>query len=136
MKSIKNNKIIRNLFQKLYYQLCQRHFYALTGPIRSLPDFIIIGTARSGTTSLFYNICEHPSVIPAAYDEVGFFDSNYHLGINWYRSMFPTKKHMEKVKKKYQICYDWRRYPFLHMESHSGKTYFKNYPKRKIDSSF
>ena len=41
---------------------------------------------RSGSTSLYYNICEHPSVLEASYDEIGFFDSNYHLGLNWYRS--------------------------------------------------
>jgi hypothetical protein len=90
MKLIKNNKILHRLFQKLYYEYYQRNIYALTGPIRSLPDFIIIGTARSGTTSLYYNICQHPCVIPAAYDELGFFDSNFHLGLNWYRSLFPT----------------------------------------------
>ena len=90
MKSLKNNKIIQSLFQKLYYQLYQRNLYAITGPIRSLPDFIIIGTVRSGTTSLYYNICHHTCILPAAYDELGFFDSNFHLGLNWYRSLFPT----------------------------------------------
>ena len=132
MKSIKNNKIIRNLFQKLYYQLCQRHFYALTGPIRSLPDFIIIGTARSGTTSLFYNICEHPSVIPAAYDEVGFFDSNYHLGINWYRSMFPTKKHMEKVKKNTKFAMTGEDTPFYIWSPTVARRILKIIPNVKL----
>ena len=105
MKFIKNNKTIHNLFRKFYYQLYQRNFYALTGPIRSLPDFIIIGTARSGTTSLYYNICQHPCVLPAAYDELGFFDSNYHLGLNWYRSLFPTffSKWIVKHNKKFAI---------------------------------
>lgn len=84
------NKTLRIIFQKLYYQLYQRNIYALTGPIRSLPNFIIIGTARSGSTSLYYNICKHPCVLSAAYDELGFFDSNFHLGLNWYRSLFPT----------------------------------------------
>jgi hypothetical protein len=90
MKLIKNNKIIHDLYQKLYYQFYKRNIYALTGPIRSLPDFIIIGTARSGSTSLYYNICQHPCVLSAAYDELGYFDSNFHLGLNWYRSLFPT----------------------------------------------
>ena len=105
MKFVKNNKVIHDLFQKLYYQLYQRNFYALTGPIRSLPDFIIIGTARSGTTSLYYNICQHPCVLPAAYDELGFFDSNFHLGLNWYRSLFPTlfSKWIVKHNKKFAI---------------------------------
>ena len=99
------HKTLHSLFQKLYYQLYQRNIYALTGPVRSLPDFIIIGTVRSGTTSLYYNICQHPCVIPAAYDELGFFDSNYHLGLNWYRSLFPTffSKWIVRQNKKYAI---------------------------------
>ena len=105
MKFLKNNKIIHDLYQKLYYQLYKRNIYALTGPIRSLPDFIIIGTARSGSTSLYYNICQHPCVLSAAYDELGYFDSNFHLGLNWYRSLFPTlfSKWILKQKKQFAI---------------------------------
>ncbi len=105
MKLLTNNKIIHGLYQKLFYQFYQRNIYALTGPIRSLPDFIIIGTARSGSTSLYYNICQHPCVLSAAYDELGYFDSNFHLGLNWYRSLFPTlfSKWLVKRKKQYAI---------------------------------
>ena len=101
----KKHKTFHTVFQRVYYQFFKRHIFAITGPIRSLPDFIIIGTARSGTTSLYYNICQHPCVIPAAYDELGFFDSNFHLGLNWYRSLFPTIlfKWIVKIKNKHAI---------------------------------
>ena len=101
---IKHKKLHR-LSQRVYHELYKRHFYALTGPIRSLPDFIIIGTVRSGTTSLYYNLCEHPCIISAAYDELGFFDSNFNLGLNWYRSFFPTilHKYFVKICKKYAL---------------------------------
>ena len=72
----------------------------MTASMRVLPDFIIIGSMKCGTTSLYYDICEHPCTLAAAYDEIGFFDSNFHLGINWYRSMFPRKKQIEDVKQK------------------------------------
>jgi len=85
------------------HQLFKRHVYALTGKTRVLPDFIIIGAMKSGTTSLYNYICEHPCVLPAAYDEIGFFDSNFHLGLNWYRSFFPTKKQIDTVKQKQGI---------------------------------
>ncbi|MCV0410556.1 sulfotransferase [Nitrosopumilus sp.] len=96
---------IHRVFQRFYYQFVKRHIFAISGPLRSLPDFIIIGTARSGTTSLYYNICQHPCVLPAAYDELGFFDSNFHLGLNWYRSLFPTlfSKWIVKHNKKFAI---------------------------------
>ena len=86
---------IKNIYRKFYYQFLKRNYSAVTSSLRVLPDFIIFGSVRSGSTSLYYDICEHPSVIPAAYDEIGFFDSNYHLGINWYRSMFPKKNRYE-----------------------------------------
>ncbi len=102
---IKKHQKIHTIFQLFYYQFFKRHIFAISGPIRLLPDFIIIGTARSGTTSLYYNICQHPCVLPAAYDELGFFDSNFHLGLNWYRSLFPTlfSKWMVKHNKKFAI---------------------------------
>ena len=40
--------------------------------MRTLPDFIIIGAMKSGTT-LYNYICEHPCVLPVAYDEIGFY---------------------------------------------------------------
>ncbi len=102
---LKKHPKIHTIFQRFYYQFFKRHIFAISGPIRLLPDFIIIGTARSGTTSLYYNICQHPCVLPAAYDELGFFDSNFHLGLNWYRSLFPTlfSKWMVKHNKKFAI---------------------------------
>jgi len=99
--STKNNSKVHNILQKIKYQLIGRHFYAITGPLRVLPDFIIIGAMKSGTTSLYYNICEHPCVKPASYDEIGFFDVNFHLGKNWYRSMFPTILEKQRTISKF-----------------------------------
>ena len=57
---------------------------------RLLPDFVIIGTAKSGTTSLYAWLCEHPCVEPATHKEVHYFDYNYYRGVDWYRAHFPT----------------------------------------------
>jgi len=92
------NSSFRRSASRSYHRFVKRGISGITASSRVLPNFIIIGTVRSGSTSLYYNICEHPSVLSANYDEIGFFDSNYHLGINWYRSMFPTQKKMENVK--------------------------------------
>ena len=102
---LKKHHYLHIIFQRFYYQFFKRHIFAISGPIRSLPDFIIIGAVRSGTTSLYYNICQHPCVLSAAYDELGFFDSNFHLGLNWYRSLFPTlfSKWIVKYNKKFAI---------------------------------
>ena len=84
----------------------------MTANSRVLPDFIIIGTVRSATTSLYYNMCKHPSILPAFTDEIGFFDSNYHLGIEWYKSMFPKKAEMDKIKEKTKFSITGEDTPF------------------------
>ena len=132
MNMVKKNKIIHQLYQKLFYQIYKRNIYALTGPIRSLPDFIIIGTARSGTTSLYYDICQHPCVLPAAYDELGYFDSNYHLGQNWYRSLFPTLFSKWLVKQKKQFAITGEDTPFYIWDPIVAKRILKNLPKIKL----
>lgn len=62
----------------------------ISSPMRVLPNFIIIGAQRSGTTYLYNILLTHPSVIPAFRKEVHFFDKNFHRGLAWYRAHFPT----------------------------------------------
>ena len=107
-----NTGKIRNSVSSSYHTYLKRGISGITSSSRVLPNFIIIGTVRSGTTSLYYNICEHPSVLPADYDEIGFFDSNFQLGINWYRSMFPTKADMKKIRRETQYAITGEDTPF------------------------
>ena len=120
------------LVQRSYFQFFKRHIFGITGPIRSLPDFIIIGTARSGTTSLYYNICQHQCVLTAAYDELGFFDSNYHLGLNWYRSLFPTLFSKWVVKQKTQFAITGEDTPFYIWNPLVAKRILKIIPNVKL----
>ena len=62
----------------------------ISSPMRVLPNFIIIGAQRSGTTYLYNLLKFHPSVLPAFRKEVHFFDKNYHRGLAWYKAHFPT----------------------------------------------
>ena len=66
-------------------------FRLITGPIRVLPDFLIIGAQKAGTTSLYNYLISHPSIIPSFRKEVGYFDSNFEKDLIWYKSFFPTK---------------------------------------------
>jgi hypothetical protein len=56
------------------------------------PDFIIIGSQKGGTSSLYHHLTRHPHIRPAARKEVHFFDENYSKGLAWYRSHFPPVK--------------------------------------------
>lgn len=67
-----------------------------TASSRVLPDFLIIGTKRGGTTSLWNWLVHHPSVAPMypASQQIKsphYFDIHFDRGINWYRSHFTTE---------------------------------------------
>jgi hypothetical protein len=65
--------------------------YATAG-LRPLPDFVIIGAQRSGTTSLYRWLTNRPDVGPAWKKEVHFFDNQYDRGLQWYRAHFPLRR--------------------------------------------
>ena len=56
---------------------------------RPLPNIVILGTQRGGTTSLFADLALHPQVIPPIGKELDFFTLNYGRGERWYRGHFP-----------------------------------------------
>jgi len=127
-----NENTIKDSLSSSYHRFVKRGLSGITASSRVLPDFIISGTVRSGTTSLYYNICEHPSVLPASYDEIGYFDSNYHLGINWYRSMFPTEKEMKQVKKETNFAITGEDTPFYFWKKEAAERIFEDIPNSKI----
>jgi len=58
-----------------------------------LPDFIVIGAQRCGTSSLWRTLCEHPALVPATpHKEVHYYDNNYAKGRAWYESRWPARK--------------------------------------------
>lgn len=59
--------------------------------MRALPDFLIIGAQKCGTTFLYQLLVQHPRVKPAFVKEVHYFDLNFEKGDNWYRSHFPLQ---------------------------------------------
>jgi hypothetical protein len=60
-----------------------------TASRRVLPDSLIIGAQRCGTSSLYKLLGRHPDVVPSLRKEVEFFSVRYGEGINWYRAHFP-----------------------------------------------
>jgi hypothetical protein len=69
----------------------------LLGRGHLLPDFIIIGAARSGTTHLLGQLNAHPNVL-AGPRETHFFDSHrYTYGLGWYRLRFPADKERRRA---------------------------------------
>lgn len=70
-------------------------FRASMEKARALPDFIIIGTQRSGSTSLYNYLSEHPSVSPTLHKEIHFFDAYYDRNITWYKAHFDSVEYLK-----------------------------------------
>jgi Sulfotransferase domain len=66
-------------------------FGRLTAGARPLPDFLILGAQKAGTTALYAYLREHPEVTGPAWKEVSFFDRHYVRGLRWYRGNFPLR---------------------------------------------
>ena len=57
----------------------------------SLPDFLVIGAQRAGSSLLHQILLGHPQVyVPVQRKEVHYFDRYFERGVDWYRSYFPA----------------------------------------------
>lgn len=63
----------------------------LTARYRTLPDFLVIGSRKCGTTSLYEYLTEHPCVLPALSKEIFYFSHHHARGELWYRRNFPLR---------------------------------------------
>jgi hypothetical protein len=68
----------------------------LTASARGLPDFIVVGAQKAGTTSFYWYLSQLPAVEPSFRKEVHYFDLNYGHGEAWYRAFFPTRAKLHR----------------------------------------
>lgn len=55
---------------------------------RTLPDYLILGTQKGGTSSLYNHLCKHPDVASATIKEIHYFTRSIEKGEEWYRGHF------------------------------------------------
>lgn len=78
-----------------------RTYGQATARWRPNPDFLIIGTKRGGTTSIYFDLLGHSHVVPlfprpdrlpkaTATKGIHYFDQNFQRGERWYRSHLPS----------------------------------------------
>ena len=130
-----SNRSSKKIYQKIFHGLIKRHYYYLSSPSRVLPECFVIGVVRSGTTSLYHYLGQHPCIASSAYDELGYFDDNYHLGINWYKSLFPTKSTKNKIIKKYGKFLTYDVTPFYIYNPLVARRISESFPNAKIISN-
>ncbi|XP_071949263.1 heparan sulfate glucosamine 3-O-sulfotransferase 1-like [Antedon mediterranea] len=66
---------------------------------KRLPDTLIVGVKKAGTSALKSFLCFHPDVI-ASHFELHYFDVRYFLGIEWYFDNLPYATSKQKVMEK------------------------------------
>lgn len=71
---------------------------------RLKPSFLIIGTQKGGTSSLFKYLSQHRDLISPANKEIHYFssDTNYVLGDSWYHKQFPKSSMFSRTKITYE----------------------------------
>jgi hypothetical protein len=62
----------------------------VTSPFRPLPDFLILGAQKAGTTALYAYLRRHTQITGPSWKEVSFFDRHWARGESWYRGNFPN----------------------------------------------
>lgn len=77
----------------------------LTAKHRALPDFLIIGAKKGGTSSLMNWLLQHPAVprmFPSAQrlKSPHYFDINYWRGPDWYAGHFPTRTARHRTERR------------------------------------
>jgi len=66
-----------------------------------LPDFLLIGAQRGGTTTLYHYLIQHPQVLGGVADkEVHFFDLRHAQGLDAYRGAFPSRRSVTRAAER------------------------------------
>ncbi len=57
-----------------------------------LPNVLVIGAQRAGTSSIYRYLGSHPDVAPSLRKEIEYFSTRSSMGERWYRAHFPLIK--------------------------------------------
>ncbi|MCI0682827.1 MAG: sulfotransferase domain-containing protein [Gemmataceae bacterium] len=77
----------------MWKDVCQRLRWR-TASARVLPDFVILGGMKCGTTTLYETLVQHPRIVRAQHKETHYFDQNCVHGLWCYRAVFPLAPYM------------------------------------------
>ena len=69
-----------------------------------LPNLVGCGAGKSGTTSLYYYLSEHPDIFMASAKEIHFFSRYFEQGVDWYQGQFAGHKN-EKIVGEFSTSY-------------------------------
>ena len=80
----------------------------MSGSVNSrLPDFIVIGAMKAGTTSLYAYLRRHPEISACSEKEPGYFtEKGWARGLEWYQGLFPDDANL-----KFEASTNYTKYP-------------------------
>ncbi len=93
----RHRKRLRGRRRKLLLKLASR---IPSAPFRVLPEFLIIGAAKSATTTLYAYLEQSPHVAWSLRKEAFFFNQTFHWGLNWYRAFFPLRSQVRRQARR------------------------------------
>lgn len=117
-----------SLAKSLHQKYCK-----ITHSFHTLPDYLIIGTPRSASTSLYQYLIQHPAVSPALTKQLHFFDTFFYKGIEWYKVCFPyqwKKIYQEKILRTKFVTGEATVHYILHPLA--PQRIFETFPKIKL----
>ena len=97
-----------------------------TSSYRKKPDFIIVGTQKGGTSSLYKYLLQHPDILSALKKEIHYFDLNYDKRINHYLAYFPLRLPWNQKKITGEAS------PYYMFHPHAIKRIAYHFPETKI----
>ena len=80
-------------YRAIKNSLAGRHDHIAKAYQQQWPNFIIVGSAKSATTTLATVLGRHPEIQISASMEPKFFGRNYRRGWEWYGQQFPGGEH-------------------------------------------
>ncbi len=88
-----------------------------------MPNFIVIGAQKSGTSSMFSYLRQHPQIVRPIFKEPFYFDRHYERGLAWYGCNFPARSTIERLNERHGC-------PHLTFEATATYIFDANVPKR------
>src|SRR5262245_55702300 len=129
---VSDGRIVRRV-PRLANAVSARVKATLTAPLRVLPDYLIVGAMKAGTSFLYWLLTQHPQVLPASDKEVNFFDYQYERGINWYRTNFPWAKQARQRSRETGLkTFCGEASPYYIFHPHSARRIARHIPRVKI----
>lgn len=89
-----------------------------TREARALPDLLICGGQRCGTTSMYKALVQHPTVFrPVWRKGVHYFDTVHEHDLGWYRAHFPFRWQLDRAARRHgtrALCFESSPYYLFH----------------------